>query len=522
MNKKCLHTTYKHEALGTLQHVLWLKLALSFSKTHRMSETDLATQVEGVVAAAASVDQITLKYALTQLTVAESQAQDPEFRARLRELLFSAVERRMARESTTGSVSGAAVPSSAEEKGSTADKAADDSDSSSSSDDSSDSSSSSESEGEAGAGGESLVDASSPSKRKKAAGGSGVFSREMVLSAPLVAFFGTPRLPRGEAAKRLWAYVRESSLAKNPRGQYVCDDKLSAALGGRKTLDFKSAAKALAAGMKDPRDLVGGGADRDDDDDSLAGAGAGGAGAGAGRAAGAAAKRGRDRDSDRGSAGRGASNSGGAGKASAKRPRLGAAGPGVDLHDGGDDDRASSDSETGSDSGSDSDSDSGAGLGELGAGSAASAADKKSAKASGKGKGGFAREVPVSETMASFLGSETGSRSGAVKAIWVHVKAAGLQKPQDKRVIILDDRLKPLFPSGTKTVTMFSMVSLRVSQADAEAAAAAVLSTTTIGCQMISATRSVTPCLHASTVTLHLPIMIALQNKHLSKHFHEA
>lgn len=397
------------------------------------------------MAAAASVDQITLKYALAQLSVADTQAQDPDFRSKLRELLFSAVERRMASERSL--TDGAAESASAEENAATADAAAENSDSSLSSDDSSDSSSSSssESEGEDAADGgrESGSGSASLSKRKKAAGGSSIFAREMVLSAPLAAFFGTPRLPRGEAAKRLWAYVRESSLPKNPRGQYVCDDKLSAALGGRKTLDFKTAAKALAAGMKDPRDLVGGGKDSDSDrhDDESSTARAAGAGAGAG---GPAKRRRASAAHETTTTTSSGGGGGGALKAPAKRPRLTAGGDDDDdHHDGaGDSSESDSDSESGTES------------------QAEKASGKGSSKpeGKGKGKGGFAREVPVSEAMAAFLGSETGSRSGAVKAIWLHVKAAGLQKPQDKRVIILDDKLKPLFPAGTKTVTMFSMV----------------------------------------------------------------
>lgn len=372
----------------------------------------LADRVKAIVDAAVSVDDITVKSALNALDIDISLAADAEFRAKLREHLLSCVEQRMARES----------------EGSDARASAVDSDSDSDSDSTSDDSTSSSQNSSPG----SMSDTSEGGHRgdatrarpKRPGPRAGVFAREMVLSASLAAFFGTPRLPRGEAAKRLWAYVRESSLPKNPRGQYLCDDKLSAALGGRKTLDFKTAAKALAAGMKDPRDLVGGGEDSESGTTATGKRRRPGGKSDSGEhhasptsaSASDAAKRPRNSSSEC----EGKSSGGARGVHRTSEPKSEAA-----------DETSAKDTEPDTDSG----------------------------KATGKRKGGFAREVPVSEAMATFLGCGRGSRSGAVSAIWAHVKAAGLQKPEDKRIIQLDERLKPLFPAGIKTVTMFSMVS---------------------------------------------------------------
>ncbi|KAH3664204.1 hypothetical protein OGAPHI_004555 [Ogataea philodendri] len=60
-----------------------------------------------------------------------------------------------------------------------------------------------------------------------------------------------------------------------------------------------------------------------------------------------------------------------------------------------------------------------------------------------------------SEKLAEFLGSsEPIARTQVVKKIWEHVKANELQNPQDRREILCDDKLKPIF--GNK-VNMFKM-----------------------------------------------------------------
>jgi chromatin remodeling complex protein RSC6 len=46
-----------------------------------------------------------------------------------------------------------------------------------------------------------------------------------------------------------------------------------------------------------------------------------------------------------------------------------------------------------------------------------------------------------------------------VKQIWVYIKKNDLQNPANKRNILADDKLKPLF-GGKSEVTMFEMTKL--------------------------------------------------------------
>jgi chromatin remodeling complex protein RSC6 len=42
-------------------------------------------------------------------------------------------------------------------------------------------------------------------------------------------------------------------------------------------------------------------------------------------------------------------------------------------------------------------------------------------------KGGISKPMPVSDALRRFAGADEVSRSGAVKLIWAHIKAKGLQ-----------------------------------------------------------------------------------------------
>lgn len=50
-------------------------------------------------------------------------------------------------------------------------------------------------------------------------------------------------------------------------------------------------------------------------------------------------------------------------------------------------------------------------------------------------------------------------RSQVVKKMWEYIKAKDLQNPENKRNILADDKLKPLF-GGKAEVTMFEMTKL--------------------------------------------------------------
>lgn len=82
---------------------------------------------------------------------------------------------------------------------------------------------------------------------------------------------------------------------------------------------------------------------------------------------------------------------------------------------------------------------------------------------------GSQRETPVARSkrksrfghllsveMSEFLGMEECARGQVVKKLWEYIKAHKLQDPKNGRRIILDDKLKILFP-GRKFMTMFNM-----------------------------------------------------------------
>lgn len=88
--------------------------------------------------------------------------------------------------------------------------------------------------------------------------------------------------------------------------------------------------------------------------------------------------------------------------------------------------------------------------------SKSSAVSKKRKKREGSGNsGGFNRtKVLLAEPLSEFLGETESTRTQVVKSVWDYIKRNNLQNPEDKREILCDDKMKPIF--GDK-VTMFSM-----------------------------------------------------------------
>ena len=73
-----------------------------------------------------------------------------------------------------------------------------------------------------------------------------------------------------------------------------------------------------------------------------------------------------------------------------------------------------------------------------------------------RSRGGASRFGDVlSENMSKFLGLERCPRTQVVQKLWEYIKANDLQDPKDRRRILLDDKLKTIFPG--KRVNMFSM-----------------------------------------------------------------
>lgn len=73
-----------------------------------------------------------------------------------------------------------------------------------------------------------------------------------------------------------------------------------------------------------------------------------------------------------------------------------------------------------------------------------------------KGGGGLAAKKEISPQLAAFLGKGGEmSRTEIVKELWNYIKENDLQSPNDKRKILLDDRMQQVF--GCKEFTMFTM-----------------------------------------------------------------
>jgi chromatin remodeling complex protein RSC6 len=81
---------------------------------------------------------------------------------------------------------------------------------------------------------------------------------------------------------------------------------------------------------------------------------------------------------------------------------------------------------------------------------------KKAAKPDARG--GLAAPVKPDATLAAVVGSAPLTRAELTKKVWDYVKKNNLQDPNDKRSIVADAKLKPIF--GKDKVTMFEMTKL--------------------------------------------------------------
>lgn len=65
----------------------------------------------------------------------------------------------------------------------------------------------------------------------------------------------------------------------------------------------------------------------------------------------------------------------------------------------------------------------------------------------------------LSPELEAVVGKGPMTRGEVVKKIWEYIKERNLQNPQNKRNIMADDKLKPIF-GGKDEVTMFEMTKL--------------------------------------------------------------
>ena len=83
------------------------------------------------------------------------------------------------------------------------------------------------------------------------------------------------------------------------------------------------------------------------------------------------------------------------------------------------------------------------------------AAPAKKAPAKKEASSAFAAPLKPSKELAAVVGDKPLARTEAVSKIWEYIKKHNLQNPENKREILADDKLKPVF--GKPKVTMFEM-----------------------------------------------------------------
>jgi len=67
----------------------------------------------------------------------------------------------------------------------------------------------------------------------------------------------------------------------------------------------------------------------------------------------------------------------------------------------------------------------------------------------------FMKPMQPSGELAKIVGSDPLPRTEVTKKVWEHIKRHKLQNPENRREIIADDKLQPVF--GKKKLNMFEM-----------------------------------------------------------------
>jgi chromatin remodeling complex protein RSC6 len=69
------------------------------------------------------------------------------------------------------------------------------------------------------------------------------------------------------------------------------------------------------------------------------------------------------------------------------------------------------------------------------------------------------KPLKPTDALAAVVGDKPLSRPEAIKKIWAYIKRKGLQNPKNKRNILADEKLAPLF-RGKKEVSMFDLAKI--------------------------------------------------------------
>jgi chromatin remodeling complex protein RSC6 len=86
----------------------------------------------------------------------------------------------------------------------------------------------------------------------------------------------------------------------------------------------------------------------------------------------------------------------------------------------------------------------------------------KKAKKSGakrKPNAAFMKPMQPSAALAAVVGSGAMPRTEVTKKLWNYIKRNNLQDPKERRMIVADDKMKPVF-GGKGRVSMFEMTKL--------------------------------------------------------------
>ena len=89
------------------------------------------------------------------------------------------------------------------------------------------------------------------------------------------------------------------------------------------------------------------------------------------------------------------------------------------------------------------------------AGAKKAAAKPAAKKAAGSKPNALQQPLQPSKELAAIVGSSPLPRGEVVSKMWEYIKKNNLQNPENKREIIADDKLQPIF--GKPKVTMFEM-----------------------------------------------------------------
>lgn len=84
---------------------------------------------------------------------------------------------------------------------------------------------------------------------------------------------------------------------------------------------------------------------------------------------------------------------------------------------------------------------------------------KKKSGAKRKPNAAFMKPMQPSAALAAVVGSGAMPRTEVTKKLWNYIKRNNLQDPKERRMIVADDKMKPVF-GGKGRVSMFEMTKL--------------------------------------------------------------